>query len=554
MQIKKQFISQHQNNSKMNQYLLILFTILPILGFSQINEIELVPDGLVFPRMNTTQRNLISPIIGQCIFNTQTKALECFDGIQWTSGAGSATSSLIIDGDEDTSIELEQNPDEDIIRFKTNGTEVMNLNDQSLQFPNTGQSVFIGQDAGVSDDLSNNRNTFVGSLSGQVNVNGSQNVAVGHQAMKDNISGSSNVAIGQQALQKNKNSNNIAIGFNAARDNNTGTKNISIGGFSGFANQLGNENTIIGYEAGRNSVNTSGNVMIGHRAGMNETGDDRLYIANSNTNAPLIFGEFDDRKLKTNGSFEATERIKVGDNTSSPTAGTIRYNTEEDDFEGWNGYQWLSLTKKTAEYGPQVTDIDGNDYRTVKIGKQLWMAENLKVTKYNDGTNIQNISSSATWSALNTGAWCYYDNDSSNDDIYGKLYNYYTLSNDKLCPTGWHVPSHSEYYELLDFLGPIVNFTYSETAGNDLKEAGTRYWNPPNGGANNSSGFAARPGGKRTSTGTYIGDNTNAYFWRNANSGSAAKQILLYATLSRASISNSSINYKEGHSVRCIKD
>lgn len=279
----------------------LLCLTLSIFSFAQISEIELTPDGVVFPRMNTTQRNSLNPTQGQCIFNTQIKTLECFDGSEWTTGR----SSIIIDTDGDTALELEQNADEDIIRFRTNGTEIMRLDDKTLHFSNNGQSVFIGENAGVADDLSNNRNTFVGSLAGQANTTGTQNVAVGHQAMKDNIAGNNNVALGQQALQKNKNSNNIALGFNAARDNNNGNKNIAIGGFSGFTNQNGNQNTFLGYEAGRNtSTASSGNVMIGHQAGMNETGNNKLFIANDNTTAPLIYGEFDNQKLVTNGDHE----------------------------------------------------------------------------------------------------------------------------------------------------------------------------------------------------------------------------------------------------------
>lgn len=291
-----------------NTLFTILFLSLSILGFSQVKEAELTMNGITFPRMNNAQRNALSPAQGQCIFNTQTKALECYDGTQWTSATnGSGISTLIIDNDGDTAIEVEQNADDDAIRFSTNGSESMILDGPTLHFANNGQSTFVGANAGVADDLSNNKNTFVGSLSGQSNTTGTQNVAVGHQAMKDNINGSNNVALGQQALQKNKNSNNIALGFNAARDNNNGNKNIAIGGFSGFTNQNGNQNTFLGYEAGRNtSTTSSGSVMIGHQAGMNETGNNKLYIANDNTTAPLLYGEFDNQKLVTNGDHEIT--------------------------------------------------------------------------------------------------------------------------------------------------------------------------------------------------------------------------------------------------------
>lgn len=290
-----------------------------------------------------------------------------------------------------------------------------------------------------------------------------------------------------------------------------------------------------------------GTVMIGHQAGMNETGDDRLYISNSSTNDPLIYGEFDGKKLKTNGHFEATGKIKIGDDTNSATPGTIRYNTSTKDFEGWNGFQWLSLTRKTAEYGPDVTDIDGNFYRTVKIGEQLWMAQNLKVTTYNDGTNIQNITDNATWNNLNTGAWCYYDNDSNYDDDFGKLYNWYAVDTEKLCPSGWHVPSRSEFSKLILYLG------YG--AGAELKEAGTKYWNPPNHGANNSSGFTGRPGGNRNGiSGSFSLINSYGFFWTTSlHNGSQAFIAFLLDTDARA-WSGFIDPFTTGHSIRCLKD
>lgn len=330
----------------------LFICIFSILSNAQISEVELTADGIVFPRMNTSQRNALSPVQGQCIFNTQTTTIECYDGTMWTSTAGSSgPSSAITDSDNDTAIDVEITNDEDIIRFKTNGTEVMRHDGQTLHISNSGQSVFIGENAGIADDLSDNRNTFIGSLSGQANVSGSQNVAVGHQALKDNILGANNIAIGQQALQKNKNFNNIAIGFNAARDNDSGKKNIAIGGYSGFTNQNGIHNTFLGYEAGRNtSTNTSGSVMIGHQAGMNEVGDNKLYIANTNTSSPLLYGEFDNNKVKINGQLETTGTIMVGDDLSAPQTGMIRYNASNKDFEARKSTGWASITQANPKY------------------------------------------------------------------------------------------------------------------------------------------------------------------------------------------------------------
>ncbi|NDF60572.1 MAG: hypothetical protein EB100_05775, partial [Crocinitomicaceae bacterium] len=123
----------------------------------------------------------------------------------------------------------------------------------------------------------------------------------------------------------------------------------------------------------------------------------------------------------------------------------------------------------TSGYGPNISDNDGNTYKTVYIGTQQWMAENLKVTKYNDGTSIPNISNNTQWSNLTTGAWSYYNNDVANNAKYGKLYNWYAVSpttngNKNVCPTGWHVPTDAEWTVLTDYLGG------ENVAGGKMKE------------------------------------------------------------------------------------
>jgi uncharacterized protein (TIGR02145 family) len=138
-----------------------------------------------------------------------------------------------------------------------------------------------------------------------------------------------------------------------------------------------------------------------------------------------------------------------------------------------------------------MSDIDGNSYSTQQIGSQTWMAENLKTTKYRDGTNIPNVTDGDTWAALTSGAYCWYENDASTyKETYGALYNYYAVvDSHNLCPTGWHVPTDGEWTTLTNYLG-------GETiAGGLLKEAGTTHWISPNTGANNGSGFTALPSG-----------------------------------------------------------
>ncbi len=237
-------------------------------GSSQIKESEVLPEGIVFPRLNTAQRNALTAIQGQCIYNTQSKAIECYDGTNWL-GSATGVSPVISDADGDTQLQVEASPDADEIRVTVAGTDVMTHDGQTLHLLNTGESVFIGENAGAADDLSANQNTFLGYRAGEDNVTGSQNVAIGNQAMRENQSGGINIAIGKEAMAKNLSaSNNIAIGHNAGRDiSGLTTKNTIIGGFAGFNHTEGGQNTILGYEAGKSLARGGHNTFLGYQAG-----------------------------------------------------------------------------------------------------------------------------------------------------------------------------------------------------------------------------------------------------------------------------------------------
>lgn len=169
----------------------------------------------------------------------------------------------------------------------------------------------------------------------------------------------------------------------------------------------------------------------------------------------------------------------------------------------------LSLTLLQAQ---TVNDIDGNVYKTVTIGNQIWMAANLKTTKYNDGKAIPLVTDNAAWTnrdsiALTTPAYYWYDNDSTTKQTYGALYNGYTVKTGKLCPIGWHVPDDAEWSKLTTYLGG------EEVAGGKLKETGTDHWQSPNKGATNESGFTALPGGYRTMNGKFFYANGGSGWW-----------------------------------------
>jgi uncharacterized protein (TIGR02145 family) len=160
-------------------------------------------------------------------------------------------------------------------------------------------------------------------------------------------------------------------------------------------------------------------------------------------------------------------------------------------------------------YG-EITDADGNTYYTVQIGNQEWTVENLKTTKYNDGTTIPLVTDNSAWSALTTPGRCWYDNDSaSNNATYGVLYNWYAVNTGKLAPVtgGWRVPTDADWTALSEYLGGEL------VAGGKMKEAGTTHWISPNTGATNESGFSALPGGCRGSVGGFSNQSSNGDWW-----------------------------------------
>ncbi len=176
------------------------------------------------------------------------------------------------------------------------------------------------------------------------------------------------------------------------------------------------------------------------------------------------------------------------------------------------------------------------------------MAENLKVTRYQDGSQIPNVTNTSTWSGLTSGAWTYYNNDASNNAVYGKLYNWYAVADSRgLCPTGWHVPTVAEWTALSDHLGG------SNVAGGKMKATGTQYWRSPNVGATNESGFTALPGGSRFLGGSFLDQGYYAYFWSSSEDSS---DVAWYRGLGYVFSGLGRGNYgkRVGFSVRCLRD
>ena len=212
------------------------------------------------------------------------------------------------------------------------------------------------------------------------------------------------------------------------------------------------------------------------------------------------------------------------------------------------------------------TDGDGTNYPVLQIGSakgttenfdnsegkgiQIWMTENLRTSKYNDGTVIPNVTDNIGWSANKTGAYCIYDNNPVNNTIYGKLYNWHVVSSanpKNVCPVGWHVPSDTEWNNLTTYLGGQT------LAGGKLKETGTGHWKTPNTGASDETGFTALPGGNRYYAGPFLDKGDYGYWWSSTAYSTyyAWHQFLGYNT---AFVWQYGAEKEFGFSVRCLKN
>jgi uncharacterized protein (TIGR02145 family) len=222
----------------------------------------------------------------------------------------------------------------------------------------------------------------------------------------------------------------------------------------------------------------------------------------------------------------------------------------------------LALTtscQKEEESTDKIVDKDGNVYTSVTIGTQVWMVENLKTTKLNDGTAIPIVTGISDWKNLTTKGYCWYNNDATTyKDTYGALYNGYAISTGKLCPTGWHVPTDAEWHTLILHLDvnaqDVADGGYeSQIAGGKLKETGTLHWESPNTG-NNESGFTALGAGSRSpSEGTFWSIKTTGYFWSSTEDTGNELWSRLIGNNSSVVLRGSYLK-TSGGSVRCIKN
>lgn len=208
-----------------------------------------------------------------------------------------------------------------------------------------------------------------------------------------------------------------------------------------------------------------------------------------------------------------------------------------------------AVFNSSKSYGT-VADIDGNVYKTIKIGDQVWMAENLRVTHYRNGDTIPNVKDTTAWASQTEGAYCNYNNTEDPDTIatYGRLYNWYATQDTRnIAPEGWRVANGTDWLTLINYLGGDT------IASKHLKEVGTLHWDGPND-ADNSSGFTALPGGWRVNVNYPIKFGLYGAFWT-SSVYSQSSAPFLYLTTWHDNVVYKSFNYKvNGYSIRCIKE
>jgi uncharacterized protein (TIGR02145 family) len=244
-----------------------------------------------------------------------------------------------------------------------------------------------------------------------------------------------------------------------------------------------------------------------------------------------------------------------------PASGLMIWCTDCDSsgqMQVYNGIRWVGMMPGEAR-APIVVNPP-TPIATVTIGNQVWMLKNLSVDRYRNGDPIPQVTNATAWSALTTGAWCWYNNDSATyAEKYGRLYNWYAVTDPRgLAPVGYRVSTNSDWNKLTKFLAPTAdtsctNCFPSSVVGGALKDAGLVNWASPNTGGTNASGFTAMPGGDRNSAGVFNYIRSYGSFWT-STSFNISNALFRYMFSGSAQIANNIDDKRTGYSVRCVKE
>lgn len=217
----------------------------------------------------------------------------------------------------------------------------------------------------------------------------------------------------------------------------------------------------------------------------------------------------------------------------------------------WDSIVRVECTGRVAMYpsregfacGVSSVSYNGHSYGTIEIGNQCFFSENLQTTKYNDGTDIAEVTDATAWFGLSTAAYCKYNNDAANISDYGLLYNWYVVESDKICPSGWHVPSETEWDLFTTTVGGET-----EAGADAIKVTAS---DSPSWDGTNTTGFSVVPAGQRQGTdGTFKFQGSRAAFWSNTASSGGSYQIRRVA----ATLENTDNHAKFGLGIRCLQD
>jgi uncharacterized protein (TIGR02145 family) len=491
---------------------------------SAMLEIKSTTGGLLIPRMSMSERNSITdPVEGLMIYQTHNNpddpppAYYYYNGYSWKLvGAGAFSIDDLRDG-------------------KTGG-----------------RSIFLGTEAGSYDDGSDN-----------------YNVAIGYDALVINETGSGNTAIGSYALIGTTGSSNTAIGFQTMFRNTTGWGNVAYGGRANFYNEEGSHNTILGYSAGMGSSahNKSGNIFLGYQAGYNEIGDNKLYIENSNSSSPLIYGEFDNNIVQING------RLGLGTTPDESAVFDIESTTKGMLIPRMTETQMAAIVNPAD--GLQAYNTDNGKLYIYVITDNVW-----KEIAFGTGTitptvpNVINPTTGETWMDRNLGA-TQVATSSTDADSYGDLYQWgrgtdghqIRTSNTTSNLSSTDVPGHGDFIisnsYSIGWLSPPNNNLWQGVIGtNNPCPPGYRLpteaeWNAERASwtSNNAAGAYASPlklplaGTRSYSTGS-LGSQEGIY-WTSTVSGAYYSQALNFQS---SDVSMDGYSRGFGFSVRCLKD